>query len=331
MAVAVIPEAAAAFADVVINAIRVATALAVNQAFQGAAPQVLPSLDWAHIAGIINTAYPGFTQPAKYDANTVGTLMAEMIAHISGETQGLYFGTLAIAQDIDTIQGELTSLNGQLRQVAGGAASETALINLSKSVAELGRTVNVDYAAAVAHANQLANTITGWLQGEESARARGDAITLGQANAHTDQVGATITGWLKTEEATRANADNVLRGQIVNGVLAAEGYALSTATALTTSMGAKILAQLTPQIAKINTELDECLAPMCDTVAPNSQSLGKLGNLLTAIEQAAVWAVLVALLAEAAHNPAQAVRDIHDGLSAVVGDTLGGLRNLIGI
>lgn len=368
MAVAAEPaisEAAAAFADLVINAINGAGAAAANQAFMGQSNrQHLPELDWAHIAGILNYAYPGFTQPKKYDANTVSTLVAEMIAHISGETQGLYYGTLALAGDITALQTMALTIEGQLRQIAAGAASSTALVNLARTVGQLGVTVANDFHASIAHTDavgaqitgwlaaeeatrargdvtvltqanafsqRLANTITGWLQAEEAARARGDANTLADANAFANQLAATITGWLKAEEATRANADNVLHGQIVNGVQAAEGFATATATAAATSATAKLQAQIQPQLAKINTAIDTCLDPLCDTVTPNAKRLGNLGNLLSQFTDTAFYGLLLAFLAEAVADPHLAAAEIDGTIAPIAGAAAAGLRDLLGV
>ena len=92
-----------------------------------------------------------------------------------------------------------------------------------------------------------------------------------------------------------------------------------------------ILAQVIPRVAALEAQADECLEPLCDTVTPNAGRLGNLGNLFKGLEDLAVEAVILALAAEAVHNPAAVAHDVETVVSDVGGGALRGFRGLVGI
>jgi hypothetical protein len=88
------------------------------------------------------------------------------------------------------------------------------------------------------------------------------------------------------------------------------GLATGLAAGAEAGAVAKTVAQLSPIIDKVKTEVDTCLAPLCDTVTPNANQLGKLGQLLKSWEGAGVAALLAAVVAEAIADPQAAADEV---------------------
>jgi len=229
----------------------------------------------------------------------------------------------ALASYINTTVGGMGArLGADINRVTGWLAGETqARARADAQVA----------AGAAAYTNLIGGIITGWLKGEEATRAAGDVSTLARGVAYTDTTGARITGWLQAEETTRAAADTTVLEQSRAYTNTVGNAAIATAAKTAGSLVQSLQAKLSPAINALKTETDECLKPLCDTVTPNAKSLGNLGHLLTGLSDAALWAALVALLAEAAHDPAAAVSDVEAALGGAVEGVYRGVADLIGV
>jgi hypothetical protein len=143
--------------------------------------------------------------------------------------------------------------------------------------------------------------------------AEGDIVnSLAEAKAYADQVG---NGVLSDAE----HLYNLAEGDIANARVSAVAEAVAEA-----------VAQVQPQLSKIQTQTDECLEPLCDTVTPQAPRLGRLGNLLQGLEDLAVEAVILALAAECMHNPGAVVSDVSSVVQDVGGGAVSGIRDLIG-
>ena len=81
-------------------------------------------------------------------------------------------------------------------------------------------------------------------------------------------------------------------------------------------------------VAAITTEVDECLAPLCDTVTPNASQLGNLGKFLQGLEALGLDVAVAALFTEAVADPAGLARDVTTVMEDVGGPVVAGVRTL---
>lgn len=94
----------------------------------------------------------------------------------------------------------------------------------------------------------------------------------------------------------------------------AEVYTDDAVSRASTSILAQAATQLETKLAPIATEIETCLDPMCDTVAPNAQQLGRLGSLLKGLEDFGLTAALLAFITEAVVDPVAAASQAEDVL-----------------
>jgi hypothetical protein len=88
---------------------------------------------------------------------------------------------------------------------------------------------------------------------------------------------------------------------------------------------------LQSQTAKIQTETDECLTPLCDTVTPQAPRLGRLGHIFQGLEDLALVAFLLALTEEALHHPQALADDTAAVYRDVLGPVVTGFKDVVGI
>jgi hypothetical protein len=108
------------------------------------------------------------------------------------------------------------------------------------------------------------------------------------------------------------------------------GVALGVVAGAAPGIVAQAVAQVAPQLQKINTDLTECLDPLCNTVTPNASRLGHLGNLLKGLEALGLEALFVALAAEMLTHPAAVIEDFQSVMGAVGDPIMTGFRDLTG-
>lgn len=260
--------------------------------------------------------------------NTVAVLLSEEVQLNVADLNNRITGVAnALGNDINVARAQAeTYANGRAAQVqAAGAASAAALgndINVARAEAEAYTSaVSHDLGTDINNARAQANAYT-----DQVSRALGNDI-----NAVKAQVSSLIGADVSSLTAQIAAEANTAEQQVKNAVATAEQYAQGLTAGVGAAAVAQVLAQLQPQINALQTETDECLAPLCDTVTPNAKNLGNLGKLLGLFTDAAGLGLLLALLVEAAHNPGQVVVDAENDLAGFVGDLAAGVRDLIGV
>lgn len=129
-----------------------------------------------------------------------------------------------------------------------------------------------------------------------------------------NQLQADLTNQLNAAESTintTINRDvSDLTQQIGQSTATAEQFALGAVAGASPGLIAQTLAQLQPQLSKIETDIGTCLDPLCDTVTPNANELGDLGKLLKALEALFGAAALTGLLVAAVEDPKRAADDV---------------------
>lgn len=128
------------------------------------------------------------------------------------------------------------------------------------------------------------------------------------------QVEGDLTTWAQALVQSDRDIQTNLQMVIVNQSAADRDYADSRIQAFIPAAVAQAVAQVQPQLDRVKTELDTCLAPMCDEVSPNSDTLGKLGKTLTAFKNLGILGLVVGLAAEAVHDPEAAATGAVDAL-----------------
>lgn len=230
-----------------------------------------------------------------------------------GHANGLY--NLAIGH-ADAISGQV---NGRISAVQNALQA-----NINALSAQANGRMGALYNASVAHTDAVStqvNTRIGAVQNALQANING---VQGQL---TQLVGTDVAKLAKDITDTANTAEQ----QVKNAVATAEAAAATLAATAGASAVTKVVAALQPQISAIKTETDQCLAPLCDSVTPNAKQLGKLGNLLHDLTDAALLGGVLALLVEAAHDPGRLVTDIENDLGGIVDGAAHGLRDLIGV
>ena len=254
----------------------------------------------------------------------------------------------------DTIAGLVTQILGVNQALQSGLSGlrsleqsdvQNLINNLHADIGNVEADIGGTLQAAETYANQVSDGVLGDAEHLYNL-AEGDIVNRAAATrAYADQVGAGVLGdaehlynlaegdIVNSAAATRAYAD-----QVSNGVLSqaehlynlAEGDIVNSKAAAVTEAVAEAVATLQPQLSKVQTAVDDCLEPLCDTVTPQAPRLGRLGNLLQGLESLAVEAVILALAAEAVHDPAAVVSDVKTVVQDVGGGALNGFRDLIG-
>lgn len=213
------------------------------------------------------------------------------------------------------------------------------------------------YNKAVAYAAGLVgpieadiNAVAGTLEGDISGAVASltQAITSVEAQALSDINSAvaqaeTVAAALASAAASGlssaldATADDVLNpalqvilpalGVLAPAIPAAESIVLGIPGILGETRVAGLsgaLAALTAVSAGVLSEVTTCLTPNCD-------ALGGLGNLFSSLEETAVWALIVALIAGAVADPGGAVGDLSGDFSSLVTAAAAPIYALIGL
>lgn len=316
----------------------------------GSNPAQMPTRDWATIATIINAAWPGFIQPTTYNQQTVSQLIAEILSHISGETQGLYYSLLSVAQQVDADTAGLNNVASAISVIQGGitqgGSPSELLASLSQTKVDLAglhawiNTILLPRVGAIGYqGNATANDLSGlhaWINTillPQVANLRASVNALHavtttalqqQANSNTgaitnlqSQVSTVIepqiaqqSGALNKEIAQRQQDTHTLQGLITNAVTGLTGYASGAASAAENGAITKVMTQVQPQLDKIATQFKTCVDTLCENVSPSAKQVGKVGSLLQGLEKAGIIALLMALCIQAIEDPKAAADEI---------------------
>lgn len=267
-------------------------------------------------------------QYMAYSINTLEVLLQlrqnALQAQAIGYTQGLYWSSIRHAdalnaQAVSYAQGLYWSSIGHADSLYNAAIRYTQALQADA----VGR-ATAQFNAAMAHSDGLFNDSIGYTNvqaNEVRAQLAGVQASL------TSLVGTDVTSLTKQIADTANKAEQEVR----NAVAQAEQFATEMSAGAGAAAVAKVVAQLQPQLDALKTETTECLAPLCDTVTPNARQLGNLGKLLSGLADASLLGLLLALLAEAAHDPGRVVADAENDLAGIVNGTVKGLRDLIGV
>lgn len=141
----------------------------------------------------------------------------------------------------------------------------------------------------------------------------------------------TIAGDVTSLQNQIGSVTTTLEQQITNGVSNAEQFATNLAPSIQAGAVATVLAQLAPQLQKIETDITECLDPLCDTVTPNAQRAGRNLNWLKNLEALGFEAALFALAAECLTDPQAVVNDITTVMEDIGNPIMDAGKALIGL
>jgi hypothetical protein len=257
----------------------------------------------------------------------IGATIEGLVTQIRGVSQS---SQSTAAADRAAEQNDIEAVNADIgrnvaalnAEIANVQAAESA--DLARNVAALNDEItNVDASltqAIQANVSGLENIINERVTTLQGQIADTTNELLGDLDANTAGLEGNIN-----------NVQTVLEGQIANGVATAENFATGLVSGLGVGALTTTLTALQGQTNKIQTAVDDCLEPLCDTVTPNAGRLGNLGNLFKGLEDLAVEAVILALAAEAIHDPGAVVADISGTVGAVGGAVLQGYRDLVGV
>lgn len=200
----------------------------------------------------------------------------------------------------------------------------TAIQNdTNTAISDLGRTVSEDYNGAISHADNLYNQVEGDLTNSVRSLQQTIGDDLQTAFSHADDLYNRVEGDLTNSVRSLTQAD-------ATNLQTAENFATSLVGGLGIGSLLSTVTALQAQTNKIQTETDECLTPLCDTVTPNASRLGHLGDLFKDLEALAFDALIVALAAEALHDPAAVVNDVKTVVDDVGSPFMSAFRDLVG-
>lgn len=253
----------------------------------------------------ISDVYNAIQRTYLHADNNAQSVLNRAEALASGAASGLA-GEIAALQSV--ITADITGVEAQIG--AGVAAAEAVAAadadRVLNQALDAIATAEADAAAGVQAAEALAQALAGQVQSEAVTlfgQAEG-AITViqGQIQALPGQIEGTIPGII----------DGIVPGIIAGAIPG-------------------ILSQVIPRVQALEGEVTECLEPLCDTVTPQAPKLGQLGQFLNNLELLGIEAIIIALAAEAAHDPEAVVHDFTTVIDDVGSPILSGFRDLIGV
>lgn len=225
---------------------------------------------------------------------------------------------------LNNLNGAVAAINAEIAaisRITGVNMTQAVATAVADANAYTNAKVGAESAARVASDNSLAGKINhaiadaaAWANhAEDAAKAYALAKVTTEADTRAGQVAALQRNLARVENTAAVNLSDAvvtLHTDINDSLGTAEAYARSlvpgtVALAVTDAVG-----QVEPAIARLATEVDECLTPLCDTVTPNAPQLGRIGNLLKGLESLALPALLMGLVAEAVADPQSAADQI---------------------
>jgi hypothetical protein len=239
----------------------------------------------------------GMDQSGKGD---VAALAAREQADV--QTIDRYIEALLAKEEAD-VAAILGTMSAGLSALSAGEQSDVAALNatIGNDVRSLNATINSDVAA-------LNSTI------------RSDVLNL---NNRITSVQTVLAG----REATDVNS---LKATDAANLGTAERFATSAIAAATPGIIARAVAQISPELSAVKTEINDCLDPLCNTVTPQAPRAGRNLNWLKNLELLGVEALLVALAAECLTHPAAVADEVGSVMHAVGDGPLAAFRHLVG-
>lgn len=275
-------------------------------------------LAWAEreAAAIINLAYTLYSDAlaaAVADATRAEAVALADAQNVQAYARSLYNDAITVAsQDVaalgltvthgfDSLESQIVSLDNALTGGLAGLAS-TVTADITREAAQ----AEAEIAAAVASAEAVAAGLA-------------HAASTGAVAALDTTVADVLNPGLEAlkDDLSKVAAALGAGAALIPGLEAL--LANPTVTGTAAGLGAVAAA-----VGAIAAELTECVTPYCSTIR-------NLDALLKALEDIAIWALLLALLIEAAHSPLEAVASIETGLADLAHATYAGFRDLVGI
>lgn len=220
---------------------------------------------------------------------------------------------------ITVASADVAALEGTVTGWVDGLRSEISTLDqaLTGGLAGLAATVVNDVNAEAARAEaEIA-----------AAVASAEAVAAGLANAAS-------TGAVAALDTTVADVLNPAL-HALEGDLSKVAAALGAGAALIPGLEALLanptvagtaagLGAIAAAVGAVAAELTDCVTPYCATIKG-------LDALLKALADVAIWAALLALLIEAAHDPQAVVNDVEIVLGGIVRPIAAGFRSLVGV
>lgn len=240
----------------------------------------------------------------------------------------------ALASDFasaeDYADAQASTVLGQAQHLYNLATAgyEAAVSSLTDRVASLETAVQGDISSVV---NQIQSDLTIAI-----ATAEQDAAAaLSQANAAAVSIAATAGSGTLVAAGQVAHDLVIGPWQTLLPDIEAIGEALDPAVAIGLGIAGVvggalpitipgILSLVIPAVGAIAAEVESCVVGNCD-------GIGQIANIFRTLEEATLWAALVAVLAEAVHDP-QAMRDdIEGAIYGIVQPVYEATASLIGL
>lgn len=296
----------------------------------------------AHAISLGATAIANLNQAEANLQHNINSVYADAMAAAHTAFTDAY-GLLQIVQgalqnNINHAYSDLLGLEQDFfnRAEADMHANVTALQNNINALQQLvtGQITALQQ-AVTGDVGSLETKIASDLTAAEAAAEAAVAAATAAANAFATQV-ATATAGTAIAGLDQAAHDVILApwtallpelGSIAGGLAPDVAAGLGIAGVLTEPVPVSIpgiLSLVVPALGAVTAEVGECLVPNCDAI-------NRWRHLLDGMTDAGLWALLLALVVEAAHDPAAAADDIAGGFAAIVTPISAGMRDLFGV
>jgi hypothetical protein len=249
--------------------------------------------------------------------------LSAKLAHLSQEaaTDAANAGAAAEAYALglaNGLAGEIASVEGELHGLEQGLVGDinalvgVALIPIEGAISDVQSEANRLFGAAE---TDIANGV-----------ASAEAFAQGLADSVQSEA-VRLFGQAEDAIGTIEQEIVALPGQI-EGVI--PGVVEGLVPGIIAGAIPGILAQVLPRVTTLETEVAECLEPLCDTVTPQAPRLGNLGKLFQELEDLGIEALIIALAAECLTDPGAVAHDITGVFNDVGAPIMAGFRDLIG-
>lgn len=253
-----------------------------------------------------------------------------LAGQITGVSQGSQAGLAQLkAQEQTDVQNLINNLH---RDVAILQAQEVADVSRlsAQEHADIVNLINNLHADVATLQDKETGDITNVIN-----NLHADVATLqNQITQSSAALTQRLAGDVSTINATINRDVNSLTQADANTLRTAENFATGLVSGLGIGGLTQTVTALQSQVGKIATETAECLDPLCDTVTPNANELGNLGNLLKALEGLFGVAALTGLLVAAVEDPkgtADAIVDTAGWMETLADDQVNLIGRLAGV
>lgn len=265
-----------------------------------------------NLAGLIRDEIAGVEHDIAVTAQNAYNSAVNVENNVSALARGLFATAEAditsaessVLKQVSAVEGVLGS---QIQAVADALNGDVSTLiqqihdGLVADIATAEQAIAAAQAAANAYAAQVAATAAGTALGALDQAAHD--LVIGPWEALLPALGA-VAGALSPATAGALNIPQVLTEPVP---LSIPG----------------ILSLVVPALGAVTTEVESCLVPNCD-------ALNQWGNILRGLTDAAMWALLLALLSEVVSDPGAAAADISAVVGGLVDPIATGLLDLIG-